>query len=502
MDRTVMLQAVRAAIAATILSTAWSSDDVTQPLWLTFVVLVHLGTTIAVEVARRIRQWPGTRFVQSLLLFDSLVLALAIDLTGRDDSPVLFVVSLHVTAATVLVSYRMGLKVALWQGALLFLASSIAMAGGSTAGTEIDTQALSIAVVGFLAVAIGAAAFTSLNERVLDRRRADLRSLAETGAVLSEARSVDEVLAGLAKALQEHLDFAEVLVGTGSGDRWIGAVAGANDRTFDLDGPPDPIVEQVHRQWTAVAQLGDGDAPRLCGLLSSPESVVLLCDDLGLGVHAALQGHGPSAPLHVETIETAIAAVSRAALTIDHLLLVAEIERLATTDSLTGLASRRVFDEALLRRVAESCRTQQPITLLFIDVDHFKQVNDVHGHARGDDVLRIVGRALLDTCRDGDLVARFGGEELVALLPNVRGTEARQIAERVRAVVLERSTALGIPVTASVGIASCPDHATTSERLLRMADAALYRAKERGRDQVCLARSLGRRQRQLTASGS
>lgn len=163
----------------------------------------------------------------------------------------------------------------------------------------------------------------------------------------------------------------------------------------------------------------------------------------------------------------------------------------ASTDALTGLPNKRAFEDALRRDLARSARSGHPLSLLVIDVDHFKSFNDTYGHAMGDEVLRSVGRLLLELMRTGDFPARYGGEEFVVLLPNTNRETAAIPAERIRAA-LERMPVPGLAdrtVTASIGVATVQgsDCESRAEHLFKSADAALYAAKEGGRNRVCCA---------------
>jgi two-component system cell cycle response regulator len=167
--------------------------------------------------------------------------------------------------------------------------------------------------------------------------------------------------------------------------------------------------------------------------------------------------------------------------------LVHDTQRLAATDALTGLMNRRAFLAALEREHSRASRHALPLSLLMIDVDHFKRVNDTHGHDAGDAVLRAVAAALTRGARRSDLVARWGGEEFVAALPQTAEVGGRVAAERLRRTVAEVRHPMkgGEPliVTVSLGLASALKPATIEELLAR-ADRALYAAKERGRNRV------------------
>jgi diguanylate cyclase (GGDEF)-like protein len=164
------------------------------------------------------------------------------------------------------------------------------------------------------------------------------------------------------------------------------------------------------------------------------------------------------------------------------------LEKLALTDPLTGLANRRAFQEALGAELARSVRHGRPASLLFLDLDHFKQVNDDHGHAVGDEVLSGFSAVLRRGCRRGDLAARVGGEEFAVLLPTTGRVPATLVAERIRRATEAHSLGLtvAVPVTVSVGVASTEElpEAPEAAGLLRRADAALYRAKAEGRNRV------------------
>jgi two-component system, cell cycle response regulator len=168
------------------------------------------------------------------------------------------------------------------------------------------------------------------------------------------------------------------------------------------------------------------------------------------------------------------------------------LELLAATDALTGVRNRRWFDEELERSFAHALRYERPLSLAMIDIDHFKRINDAHGHLAGDRVLRGVSRLVASMLRKSDLIARVGGEEFAILLPESGLFEALQVAEKVRARVSEEPIGAdleGDRVTISVGVASIPHtKVERSAQFVWCADQALYRAKNRGRDRVELER--------------
>jgi diguanylate cyclase (GGDEF)-like protein len=148
----------------------------------------------------------------------------------------------------------------------------------------------------------------------------------------------------------------------------------------------------------------------------------------------------------------------------------------------TGLANRRLFDETLTLELARADRQGSPLSLIVLDIDHFKSVNDTLGHRVGDEVLRQVGGALVALTKAHDLAARYGGDEFVVLLPGCPRSEVLGVAERVREAITQGVTRE--PITVSAGVATVPDDATDGDGLVALADGALYAAKRSGRDRT------------------
>lgn len=158
-------------------------------------------------------------------------------------------------------------------------------------------------------------------------------------------------------------------------------------------------------------------------------------------------------------------------------------EARAATDALTALPNRRAADDTLKRMVAQANRALSPLSAILLDLDHFKQINDIYGHELGDEALSVVGSALQASLRASDFAARYGGEEFVVLLPNTNHEQAVVVAEKLRRVVEQCEIRCGT-LTASLGVATLPDDAGTAEDLIRQADRALYAAKHGGRNRV------------------
>lgn len=168
--------------------------------------------------------------------------------------------------------------------------------------------------------------------------------------------------------------------------------------------------------------------------------------------------------------------------------LFAETERQSLTDGLTGCWNRRAFDLRLEAELRLSAETGSPLSLVMMDADHFKPVNDTYGHATGDLVLQTLGEVLREEMPLGATAARYGGEEFAIILPRCTVEEAAALAERVRArVAVMKWPGVEGAITVSLGVAAFPLHGSSCASLSKRADGALYQAKETGRNRVCTA---------------
>lgn len=167
------------------------------------------------------------------------------------------------------------------------------------------------------------------------------------------------------------------------------------------------------------------------------------------------------------------------------------LEKLAVTDELTGLHNRRHFFEAVKEQLALGLRHGFKMACLLIDIDHFKKINDTYGHAAGDEVLKKLGSLLSSCKREGEILARFGGEEFIMCLFNTDTGHARLAAERFRKLVADHdfsSVYPGLRITVSIGLALFPQERVTSiDSLIRTADEAMYASKTGGRDRVTVS---------------
>jgi len=166
------------------------------------------------------------------------------------------------------------------------------------------------------------------------------------------------------------------------------------------------------------------------------------------------------------------------------------IKQLGLRDPLTGVNNRRFFDQRIVEETSLAQRNNTPLSCLFIDLDHFKSINDNHGHQAGDSVLKQAAKIFSDTMRTSDVLARYGGEEFVILLTNTRLKAAYEIAERIRKTIADTefkiSPSESLNITLSIGIAvlDSSKHISSSQQLVKAADTAVYNAKESGRNRV------------------
>lgn len=195
-------------------------------------------------------------------------------------------------------------------------------------------------------------------------------------------------------------------------------------------------------------------------------------------------------PFSTDELRFLEAVANQTALALERVKLIAFLENLSITDALTGIANRRHFEWRLSEEVERARRYKYPLSALLLDLDHFKQVNDNYGHQIGDIVLQQVAQRLKSSLRRTDFLARYGGEEFVVLAPQTPAERAIILGERLRQVIAESpitvSDDLQIRITLSVGIAVFPDHAQNESELIGAADAALYKAKQMGRNRVCM----------------
>jgi diguanylate cyclase (GGDEF)-like protein len=223
----------------------------------------------------------------------------------------------------------------------------------------------------------------------------------------------------------------------------------------------------------------DGLEARICIPLVSHDELIGMMHLEGLAADAARQE---------QQERLAVALAEQLALALANAKLRESLRRQSVLDALTGLFNRRYFDETLKRELARSRRKSAPMSLLVLDIDHFKRVNDSYGHAAGDAVLRTIAQQVRSWIREGDVACRYGGEEFVILMPEcgveVSTLRADMLRAAIEATVLNADGHGPHKVTASFGVAEYPSHGADADALFWAADKALYRAKQLGRNRV------------------
>jgi diguanylate cyclase (GGDEF)-like protein len=354
-------------------------------------------------------------------------------------------------------------------------------------------------VISIVAVVVLGTAFAILSWLLFERpARRDIlrrRRLATFGDAMQVARSEREAFAVLTRHVEGWLkrSRAVVMIRNASQNRLEPATsleaAPVLAEQLDNAAPESCLAVRLAKPH----QRTPGDETLLvcdiCGKL--PEASTCVPTIVGGEVIGSVIVQAPYG-LERVAVEDMQASVSQAGPVIANLRNLAIAELRAATDALTGLANHRAVGDTLNRMVAQAGRTKSPMAAIMFDLDHFKRVNDIHGHAKGDEVLATVAAVVQANVRDSDFLGRYGGEEFVVLLPATSREGGVMLAEKLRQCIEE----LEIPdldrrLSASFGVAMLPGDAVNGEQLLRAADRALYAAKNAGRNRVEVARTSG-----------
>jgi len=335
--------------------------------------------------------------------------------------------------------------------------------------------------------------------RAAESAAARVQVLQNASQQFAESTSQSEVADALHRIVADALVASVACVATIGGDGELEVIAGVNPLAglyapSDARPGPDALRSgepvlladrgEMAEQYPAIAEAMR--TARLEGLAAFP----LLRDHAPFGVVAAFFARRRE--LEPAAIELVQAISRQAAQTLARIRLQEELAHLALHDQLTGLPNRALLREHIESVLAASARTGRPLTMMFLDLDGFKPVNDRLGHTTGDEVLREVARRLRAVVRESDIIGRFGGDEFIVLCPDTDHDDAATIAERLRGAIEEPMSWLprGFAVSTSVGVVvqrPVPDLRLTTDELLELADGEMYRAKNAGRNRVSLA---------------
>jgi diguanylate cyclase (GGDEF)-like protein len=372
---------------------------------------------------------------------------------------------------------------------------------------RVQDRELGLTIAGHLSNVIRA-------EQAILQIRADQERAALINRVSNEIRQslkeVDQIMETLVECLRDHFDLALCVVslyeaqnedfsksktaqsrglkldqrGDSAKDDGSGLAAGLGERLFLA------MLEELQRGRTIflnTAQLKDkigGQVPEFDGQFKAATLVPLV--HAGNFKAALCMIHADQErPLPNNDMMMVADLADRVAVVVSHAELFGQVERQAVTDPMTGLYNRRYFEEQLAREMDRFQRFGHAFSLIVVDLDHLKQINDTLGHNSGDLAIKHIANVLRRNVRDVDTVGRYGGEEFVVLLPETDLQHARMVSERICAAIREKPVDGVGTITASLGLATYPNDAQDGHKLFTLADDALYLAKKRGRNRVC-----------------
>jgi diguanylate cyclase (GGDEF)-like protein len=496
-ERLRMMQWIRGVAVALVLLAVQTVPGTLQPrprtlvpLTLGFTSLAVLAWVLVALQPRRVR--PTLR---AMLLVDAAWLVWGAHLTGGAASPLHYAILLHLAAVSLLASWRTGLVLALLDTVLLSGTRALVDAGHLAETAPRDGGGPGQQLVVFLAVlwlvALATMALSVLNERELRRRRHDLDALTALTHRVERSATPASVAQTLLEGVVSSYGLRRGVVLAGpDGSLPLLASYGLEPDAEAEHGRPgaSAVVEQAHQQGSTVQvrRLDPEADPWLARLMAGAGSLLVVplsMDRRPLGALVVEPSGRPSS--HRRLVGGLQRSASYGALALRNAWLLEGVQRLAATDGLTKIANRRSFELTLERELARATRTAEHVSLVMVDLDHFKRLNDTLGHQGGDEVLRNAAAALACECREFDTAARYGGEEFAVVLPGCGPEQALEIAERLRRAVAEAPNPL--PLTASAGVATFPAHAGDAESLVRAADEALYVSKRAGRDRTTVS---------------
>ncbi|MGZ4128669.1 MAG: diguanylate cyclase [Actinomycetota bacterium] len=461
---------------------------------LTGVLTAQIALAVATHLlAVRGKTWVGPAIWLGMLT-DVIAISAMVALTGGTGGPLVFLYTVSALAAGILLSSRAGFR--------MIVLSTVALVTMDVVTKTHTLGATSFFPGGLAAVAalwiIGGTGtmFSIYNERELKRRNAELATIRQVTLDIESSLTLEEIFGDLCRGVTKGFTFdgAAVLLWDGETMRCAAAegATGARDARIELHGRLAAALRSggpvVTSREEAVA---DGALIPLFG--SRGYLAVPIAED-GLLIVTRNGRKGQPGILREHEVEALDRLAHHARLAIANARLHAHMSEMAITDPLTGLMNhgemqRRLAHEAgRLSRYSSLRGAGHHVSVVLLDIDHFKKFNDRFGHQAGDAVLKGVAAALKGATRTFDVAARYGGEEFAVILPETTQEASREVAERIRRSVAMYPFATedgrSVRVTVSVGVATAPENGTTPAALIKQADAALYHSKEEGRNRV------------------
>src|SRR5215217_6966104 len=460
------------------------------------VTAAYLGLSGLTHLAWRVSRKAGQALFAMMLMVDGVYLAWTSYATGGVISPLRFVIVLHLVTVALLASYRTGMKIAMWHSLLLLVLyyaqeAQLLAPVDARAGAVGDpfVQLITYTLI-FSVVAIATSSFSAVNERELRRRRVDLEALAAMATRLEGVEDPAHVAETLLDGIVDAFEFERaVLFGIPDDEDLILLTSSGNvgAGVTPVEPGPDSVLGAAlaTRRRLLVDRVDAANDPWLAGLLPGARQLVVVplnAEGHAIGVLVAEHSLRAGSRIEHRVVSMVERFASHGALALRNAWLLEQVRAMASTDGLTGIANRLTFNETLEREISRAARAGEDMSLVLMDIDHFKKLNDTYGHQTGDDVLRRVAATLKDTARVYDLPARYGGEEFGVVLPRTSPADAEMVANRLREAI--GGSGDDPAVTVSAGVATFPLDAADPEALVGAADEALYESKHNGRNRV------------------
>jgi diguanylate cyclase (GGDEF)-like protein len=465
---------------------------------------LHLGAFFLATT----RHWTSrTNIYWGTLLFDVFFVTVLVRFTGGVDSEFFLLYFLSVGFGAYYLGMNSGLLLSFVVTLNYLLTNSQAIPN-----SFFGDLLLRLAMLWFFAAATGYVSeffrhaeekllrtLNTLNERTaeLEKAHTELETVYETARTLGEHNEPDRIVNELLNISLRILGYQHLGVLFFNQER-NGLLLAARmemgqthllkpPMLFDLSGISGYVARTGRPQRLFDISTDDRYQPGLTGA-KSEMAVPMISRGRTIGVLNAESVELGAFSEKDEKILTVLAG--SAAMAYENARLQKQLEDLSTTDELTGVHNFRYFNERFRDEERRARRYDQPLSLIMVDLDWFKNCNDTYGHQAGNLVLRGIARIIKTVVRDTDIVCRYGGEEFIIILPQTLTSDAREIGERIRSEVersefAEEGLSKNVHVTVSVGISTYPENGGTAERLIDLVDRALYQAKGQGKNRVC-----------------